>query len=63
MAYYPSVKQRPSFVKACADRKRFVADIIRAVKDSDDYKVLFEHIFPDKAALHVKLPDGYRDVL
>lgn len=63
MAYYPSVKQRPSFVKACADRKRFVADIMRAVKDSDDYKVLFEHIFPDKAAPHVKLPDGYRDVL
>ena len=54
MAYYPSVKQRPSFVKACADRRRFVADIMRAVKDSDDYKVLFEHIFPEIEKIYKK---------
>jgi hypothetical protein len=63
MAYSPNETQRPAFVKACANRRRFVADIIRSVKDDADYKILYEHIFPDRVAPNVKLPQGYKEIL
>lgn len=63
MAYSPNDTERPAFIKACANRKRFVADIIRAVQDDKDYKVLYETIFPSKASPNVKLPSGYKDIL
>jgi hypothetical protein len=31
MAYSPNDTDRPAFIKACANRKRFVADIIRSI--------------------------------
>ena len=63
MSYSPNLSNRPAFVKACGDRKRFAADIIRSVKNPEDYKKLYEHIFPNNAAPNVKLPDGYREIL
>ena len=63
MSYSPNLSNRPAFVKACGDRKRFAADIIRSVQNPDDFKKLYEHIFPNNAAPNVKLPDGYREIL
>lgn len=63
MAYSPNYTQRPGFVKACANRKRFVTDIIRAIKDPEDYKTLFQFLFPTKPTPNVTLPSGYKQVL
>lgn len=54
---------RPAFVKACANRRRFVADIIRSIQNPEDYKILFEYVFPSKPAPNVTLPGGYKKIL
>lgn len=63
MAYSPNDTDRPAFVKACANRKRFVADIIRSIQDDSEYKTIFEYVFPSKPAPNVTLPGGYKKIL
>ena len=36
---------------------------MNSVQNETDYKVLFEYIFPDKAAPRVKIPLGYKEIL
>lgn len=64
MEYSPNTsEQRPAFVRACKNRKRFVKDILRSVHDPRDFKNLYTYIFPDHPAPNVKLPEGYRGIL